>query len=87
MQLVLLKIISSQTQMRLNQLWKNSPGNQGTTQKARQQLKNQPCKTCEDTITKIPTGQVITNDIGSSGVEKFMLHDCPTCKGERFLYN
>jgi hypothetical protein len=72
--------------MRLNQLWKNSPGNQGTPQNARQQLTNQPCKTCEDTVTGIPTGQVLTNEIGASGKEYFTLNDCPTCEGQRFLY-
>ena len=53
----------------------------------RKQQINQPCKTCEDTVTGIPCGQVLTNDIGASGIEKFSLHDCPTCKGERFLYS
>jgi DnaJ-class molecular chaperone len=47
---------------------------------------NQPCKTCEDTETGIPTGLVITNDVGASGLEKFSLHDCPTCKGQKFVY-
>ncbi len=45
-----------------------------------------PCKTCEDTETGIPCGKVFTNDIGSSGKEQFFLADCPTCKGEKFLY-
>jgi len=82
-----LRTILNPTQMRLNQLWKNSPGNQETIQRPRQQLKNQPCKTCEDTVSKIPTGQVLTNEMGASGKEYFALNDCPTCKGERFLYN
>lgn len=54
--------------------------------KQRQQMLNQPCKTCEDTETGMPTGQVITNDIGFSGKEYFALHDCPTCKGQKFIY-
>jgi hypothetical protein len=45
-----------------------------------------PCKTCEDTETGIPCGKVFTNDIGASGKEQFFLSDCPTCKGEKFLY-
>ena len=53
----------------------------------RKQQINQPCKTCEDTETGIPCGQVLTNDVGASGVEKFMLHDCPTCKGEKYIYS
>ena len=74
----------SKTQTQLNQLWKNSPANKEPKQ--RQQYKNQPCKTCEDTETGIPTGQVLSNDIGSSGKEYFSLMDCPTCKGQKFIY-
>ena len=74
--------------MQLNQLWKNSPANKGTMQHPRKQQTNQPCKTCEDTeFPYLPTGQVITNDVGASGVEKFSLHDCPTCKGEKYIYS
>jgi len=78
----------SQTQTQLRELWKNSSANknQGTPQQPRTQLKNQPCKTCEDTETGIPCGQVLTNDIGSSGKEQFFLSDCPTCKGQKFIY-
>ena len=48
---------------------------------------NQPCKTCEDTeFPFAPTGQVLTNDVGSSGKEQFFLADCPTCKGQKFIY-
>jgi hypothetical protein len=46
----------------------------------------EPCKTCEDTETGISTGMVYWNDIGGSGVEKFTLSDCPTCKGEKIVY-
>lgn len=46
----------------------------------------EPCKTCEDTETGIPCGQVLTNDIGASGKEQFFLADCPTCKGQKFIY-
>jgi hypothetical protein len=56
-------------------------------QKPRNQSKNQPCKTCEDTeFPYQPTGQVLTNDIGASGKEQFFLSDCPTCKGQKFIY-
>ena len=74
----------SKTQMQLNQLWKNSPANKQPKQ--RQQSRNQPCKTCEDTETGLPCGQVLTNDIGASGKEQFFLADCPTCKGQKFIY-
>ena len=74
--------------MQLNQLWKNSLANKGTMQHPRKQKTNHPCKTCEDTeFPYLPTGQVITNDVGASGVEKFSLHDCPTCKGEKYIYS
>ena len=53
----------------------------------RKQQTNQPCKTCEDTETGIPCGQVLTNDIGAAGKEYFSLMDCPTCKGQRFIYS
>jgi hypothetical protein len=56
-------------------------------QDPRKQLMNQPCKTCEDTKTGIPCGQVLTNDVGASGKEYFALHDCPTCNGQRFIYS
>ena len=73
--------------MQLNRLWKNSPANKkGTMQQPRQQKVAEPCKTCEDTETGIPCGQVLTNDIGSSGKEYFSLMDCPTCKGQKFIY-
>ena len=46
----------------------------------------QPCKTCEDTETGIPCGKVLSNDVGASGKEYFSLMDCPTCKGQKFIY-
>ena len=73
--------------MRLNQLWKNSQANnQGNLPAQRQQRTNQPCKTCEDTETGIPCGKVLSNDVGASGKEYFSLMDCPTCKGQKFIY-
>jgi Zn finger protein HypA/HybF involved in hydrogenase expression len=76
----------SQTQTQLKELWKNSPANKGTMLNPRKQQTNQPCKTCEDTDTGLPCGQVLTNDVGSSGKEQFFLADCPTCKGQKFIY-
>ena len=80
--------MSSPIQTQLKELWKNSSANrnQGTQEKPRTQAKNQPCKTCEDTETGIPCGQVLTNDVGASGKEQFFLSDCPTCKGQKFIY-
>ena len=73
--------------MQLKELWKNSSANKGTMLNPRKQLINQPCKTCEDTeFPFAPTGQVLTNDVGSSGKEQFFLADCPTCKGQKFIY-
>ena len=73
--------------MQLNQLWKSSPANnQVNLPQQRQQKTNQPCKTCEDTETGIPCGQVLSNDVGASGKEYFCLMDCPTCKGQKFIY-
>ena len=76
----------NQTQMQLKELWKNSSANKGTMLNPRKQLINQPCKTCEDTETGLSCGKVITNDIGASGREQFSLMDCPTCKGQKFIY-
>ena len=47
---------------------------------------NKACETCKDTETGIPTGLVYWNDIGGSGVEKFSLHDCPSCLGEKWIW-
>lgn len=48
---------------------------------------DQPCRTCQDTeFPYTSLGVVLWNDIGASGVEKFTLHDCPTCKGEKVVY-
>ena len=77
----------SKTQMQLKILSQNLLNNQPQKEiLSRQQQWNQPCKTCEDTETGKPTGLVYTNDITSSGVEKFSLMDCPTCKGEKVVY-
>lgn len=72
--------------MQLNQLWKSSPANKPKIPQQRQQRMNQPCKTCEDTETGIPCGKVLSNDVGASGKEYFSLMDCPTCKGQKFIY-
>ena len=72
--------------MQLNQLWKSSPANKTKIPQQRQQRTNQPCKTCEDTETGVPCGKVLSNDIGAGGKEYFSLMDCPTCHGEKFLY-
>jgi hypothetical protein len=45
-----------------------------------------PCEVCKDTKTGLPCGLVYWNDVGSSGVEKFSLHDCPCCHGEKIVY-
>ena len=77
----------SKTQMQLKNLSQNLLNNQQLKGlQPRQQLLMEPCKTCEDTETGISTGLVYWNDIGASGVEKFYLSDCPTCKGEKIVY-
>ena len=78
----------SKTQKQLNQLSQNLLNNNQTenSPQSRQQQLNKPCETCKDTETGIPTGLVFWNDITYSGVEKFSLMDCPTCKGEKIVY-
>ncbi len=76
----------SKIQRQLNQLWKSSLANKPKIPQQRQQRTNQPCKTCEDTETGIPCGKVLSNDVGASGKEYFSLMDCPTCKGQKFIY-
>jgi hypothetical protein len=50
------------------------------------QLNNKACETCKDTETGVSLGVVYWNDVGASGVERFTLHDCPTCKGEKWIW-
>ena len=78
----------SKTQTQLKTLSQNLLNNQQLkqVQDKHQQKLGELCKTCEDTETGLPTGLVYWNDIGASGVEKFTLSDCPTCKGEKIVY-
>ena len=76
----------SQTLKRLNQLSQNLLTPKQTQTPTTTQKLNKPCEVCKDTETGIPTGLVYWNDIGQSGIEKFSLHDCPSCKGEKIVY-
>ena len=75
----------SQIQKQLNNLSQNLLTPKTTLAQTTQKL-NKPCEVCKDTETGIPTGLVYWNDIGASGVEKFSLQDCPSCKGEKIVY-
>ena len=77
----------SKTQTQLKNLSANLLSNQIQVPKTTQQQWNQPCETCKDTETGVPTGLVFWNDIGFSGVEKFVLSDCPTCNGEKIVWS
>ena len=49
-----------------------------------------PCDTCADTITGIPYGFVRTVDLqtGSNKLDPIYntTTDCPTCKGEKYVW-
>ena len=50
----------------------------------------QPCKTCADTITGLPTGQIRTIDSTHFGQKVDSVYntteDCPVCKGSKYFF-